>query len=536
MATHQVRIPDSILRKADEKDSMRNRLPPMIPEDGLDSDDEDSEHNHASASWVIRRTFLELGSLEQDSLRFKLYKTDSWLMADRSTTTDSSDREDDSTMCSTRSSSRESSADDVKVTRQRSVRFADEAEEAVQQMKRVPSFINMSSLKSDYSPVRRISSRTASDRFCRFPSKLSVEGFDDAEHTYGKICSIRTDMSPRSRAQTVEDNCFGRIFSTKTDNSPRSRTQTAEDLGFMVARESYSPPSRASLQQSMPASTMLQLVPTPMMFFSPCAVQVRTQTPAPMLPPGNFSQPATPPGKFSQPAAPPGQFFSPSPEDDEQEKLLDQQEMLQEQRRRLLNMSGACASMSSWATPAPQKPVGTWNQLKEQSHECVRQWNEVDIKPHERTTIVLRNLPEGFSRDMIADLLNSQGFEKKFDFIYTPVKFSVMATIGYAFVNMISHAAAQECVSKLDGFTDWATPCGSSLAVMWSEKDQGLATIIDRHRNSPVMHSSVQEEFKPALYVDGVQTAFPLPTKKIKPPRVQRYNRDLADVEDAEQS
>jgi len=136
---------------------------------------------------------------------------------------------------------------------------------------------------------------------------------------------------------------------------------------------------------------------------------------------------------------------------------------------------------------------------------------------------------------MIADLLNSQGFERRFDFIYTPVKFSAMATIGYAFVNFVSAEAAQECVSRLDGFTDWATPCENSLTVLWSEKDQGLATIIDRHSNSPVMHASVREEFKPALYMDGVKTEFPPPTKQIKPPRVQRYIRDGAHAEDEEE-
>merc|ERR1712048_872435 len=186
------------------------------------------------------------------------------------------------------------------------------------------------------------------------------------------------------------------------------------------------------------------------------------------------------------------------------------------------------------ATSVPQKPLGTWSQHTAQSPECFRQRSQIEINPHERTTLILRNLPEGFSRDMIADLLNSQGFERKFDFIYTPVKFSVMATIGYAFVNFVSAEAAQECLSRLDGFTDWATPCENSLTVAWSEKDQGLAIIIERHRNSPVMHASVREEFKPAIYIKGVKSAFPEPTKKVKAPRIQRY-RDDATVEGDEE-
>merc|ERR1712187_173818 len=191
-------------------------------------------------------------------------------------------------------------------------------------------------------------------------------------------------------------------------------------------------------------------------------------------------------------------------------------------------MSGACTGTAALATQVPQKAFGSWNQCEEQSHRCISQRSQTEVKPHERTTIVLRDLPEGFTRDMVADLLNSQGLEKKFDFIYMPVKFSaMMVTIGYAFVNCVSHEAAEECFSRLNGFTDWATPCDNSLSAYWSEKDQGLAVNIDRHRNSPVMHESVGDEFKPALYKDGVLATFPRPTKHIKQPRVQRSIRNV---------
>merc|ERR1712217_971262 len=112
-------------------------------------------------------------------------------------------------------------------------------------------------------------------------------------------------------------------------------------------------------------------------------------------------------------------------------------------------------------------------------------------------------------------------------------------TVKCAFVNFVSHEAAEECFSRLNGFTDWATPCEKSLSVCWSENDQGLATLVDRHRDSSVMHESVRDEFKPALYKDGVRATFPRPTKYIKPPptkyikppRVQRENRDVVSAE-----
>merc|ERR1712137_1378541 len=111
----------------------------------------------------------------------------------------------------------------------------------------------------------------------------------------------------------------------------------------------------------------------------------------------------------------------------ERDELLDQERTLQEQRRRLLS---AYAGVSSRVAATPEKPLGMWNHNSEQSHASAHPQSSTEIKPHERTTVTLRNLPEGFSRDAVADFLISQGFEKKFDFIYTPVKFSVMATIG----------------------------------------------------------------------------------------------------------
>merc|ERR1719498_937906 len=106
-----------------------------------------------------------------------------------------------------------------------------------------------------------------------------------------------------------------------------------------------------------------------------------------------------------------------------------------------------------------------------------------------------------------------------------------MVTIGYAFVNFVTPEAAQECISKLDGLTDCVAPGETCLNVYWSEKDQGLMTIVDRHRNSPVMHDSVREEFRPAIYMDGIRVAFPPPTKHVRPPRMQRYNKDQENAE-----
>merc|ERR1719454_1631540 len=67
-----------------------------------------------------------------------------------------------------------------------------------------------------------------------------------------------------------------------------------------------------------------------------------------------------------------------------------------------------------------------------------------------RTTLMLRNLPEGFSRDMVIDMLGSQGLMEKVDFVYVHMNFRNNVTFGYAFVNLVSTDAAEECLQTFE--------------------------------------------------------------------------------------
>jgi len=57
---------------------------------------------------------------------------------------------------------------------------------------------------------------------------------------------------------------------------------------------------------------------------------------------------------------------------------------------------------------------------------------------------------------------------------------------------------------------------------------QGLPAHIDRYRNSPVMHESVEDEYKPAVFSPGTgdRAVFPPPTKKLRVPRIRRPGAD----------
>merc|ERR1719277_1258401 len=92
---------------------------------------------------------------------------------------------------------------------------------------------------------------------------------------------------------------------------------------------------------------------------------------------------------------------------------------------------------------------------------------------------------------------------------------------GYAFVDFDSTKAAQQCREQLEGFTQWGQPSEKALEFAWSDT-QGLDAQIARYRDSPLMHESVNDEMRPALYKNGVRINFPAPTKTIRAPRTRK--------------
>jgi len=141
----------------------------------------------------------------------------------------------------------------------------------------------------------------------------------------------------------------------------------------------------------------------------------------------------------------------------------------------------------------------------------------------EYTSMMLRNLPQGFTRRALLELLEQQGFAGRYDFVYLPVNFESMAGLSPAFVNMVSPADAQQFLCHFQGFSQWAVPSDSICEVVWNDKNQGLTALVARYRNSPVMHESVPEDCKPVLLRGGWYTPFPPPTQRIKAPKMLKH-------------
>jgi len=134
---------------------------------------------------------------------------------------------------------------------------------------------------------------------------------------------------------------------------------------------------------------------------------------------------------------------------------------------------------------------------------------------------MLRNMPNNYSRAMLLDLLDSEGFAGQYDFLYLPMDFHSRASLGYAFINFVSSAAGAAFWKIFDGYSKWVIPSRKVSGVSWSGPHQGLEAHVERYRNSPVMSSAVPDEYKPVLFLEGARIPFPAPTRRIRAPRLR---------------
>ncbi|CAK9039283.1 unnamed protein product [Durusdinium trenchii] len=136
-----------------------------------------------------------------------------------------------------------------------------------------------------------------------------------------------------------------------------------------------------------------------------------------------------------------------------------------------------------------------------------------------QTTVMLKNLPECFTRARMLHILRREGFDCLFNFLYVPLCFQEKRSLCYAFVNFIDHSSAKRFCQTFHGFRAWGVPSESVGEVCFCERHQGLEGIIRYYRNNSVMHSSVPDECKPILLLGTQRVPFPMPVKKIKLPK-----------------
>lgn len=141
------------------------------------------------------------------------------------------------------------------------------------------------------------------------------------------------------------------------------------------------------------------------------------------------------------------------------------------------------------------------------------------------TAVMMKNVPDGYTRELLLETMNAAGFQTDYDVVTLPMDLLTEEILGYAFINFQTHESAEMFKKHFHDFKDWQLPCGKACETSWSNLLQGYDAFVERYKNSSVMHESVADKFKPAIYRDGVRVPFPEPTKPIKWPRPRQRNR-----------
>ena len=144
--------------------------------------------------------------------------------------------------------------------------------------------------------------------------------------------------------------------------------------------------------------------------------------------------------------------------------------------------------------------------------------HQAKIGSKEKTTVMLRNLPNNYTREMFLQMLDENGLKGQYDFVYLPCDFYHDANLGYAFVNMVDASAVFLAWKAFQGFSDWSLPSAKVCQVVWRGPHQGFEAHVERYRNSPLMHQNVPDVFKPMIFRNGKRQPFPKPTKCLQAP------------------
>lgn len=116
--------------------------------------------------------------------------------------------------------------------------------------------------------------------------------------------------------------------------------------------------------------------------------------------------------------------------------------------------------------------------------------------------------------------MDAEGYTGSFDFIFLQIDLHTKLNCGHALINFPLPDVAEAFCENFTGFNQWLGPSDNACQIAWNDALHGLDDHIARYRNSPVMHKSIPDEYKPLLYYGSLRAPFPPATKKIRAPRL----------------
>merc|ERR1740123_212041 len=132
------------------------------------------------------------------------------------------------------------------------------------------------------------------------------------------------------------------------------------------------------------------------------------------------------------------------------------------------------------------------------------------------TTIMLRNIPQRYNREMLLEDIDARGFCGAYDFFYLPIDFSTTHSVGYAFINFVNESETVRFKNAYNGLK--LSEDSPKVCEVGDAKVSGRVRNVEFYRNSTVM--GMDEKYHPVLLESGVRLPFPRPTRALGP--VQR--------------
>ncbi|KAL7754140.1 hypothetical protein RI367_000120 [Sorochytrium milnesiophthora] len=132
-----------------------------------------------------------------------------------------------------------------------------------------------------------------------------------------------------------------------------------------------------------------------------------------------------------------------------------------------------------------------------------------------RTTIMIRNIPNKYSQQMLIDFIN-ETHRGKYDFLYLRMDFKNRCNVGYAFCNMVDTNSIVTFAQRVVG-KKWTKFNSDKVCMISYANIQGKQALVDKFRNSSVMDE--HPTYRPKIFYSsgplcGEEEPFPLPTTR----------------------
>jgi len=137
--------------------------------------------------------------------------------------------------------------------------------------------------------------------------------------------------------------------------------------------------------------------------------------------------------------------------------------------------------------------------------------------------------------DEMIEMLDVCGYSPMYNFVYIPMDFKSgdldgdgtdLLNLQHAIVNFTSEDVAEVFMTTYQGSPESIFEEAGEVAY---HKEQGLDFLVNKYRNSGVMHESMPASCRPLLFKNGDLVEFPPPTRKLKAPPAKKRKLNHAE-------